>query len=222
MKLAILLPGYLDSPNYTHLVTFESRLIKLGYTTERLDPCRLWETGETRQYTVTNIIKQIHDKIVEYKTQHPEEIILIGHSLGGFISIIAAGLIPEVNKVISLCPPSSIENLGKKWEKKPSRISKRDLPEDSSRFREFDVPLSFVEDARSYSAIDTIKKINVPLMIFIALADSSVNPVETEILVSNAVKPYVVRQPNLGHDFRKSQAECDLVMDEIERFINTN
>ena len=219
MKIALLLPGYLDSPNYLHLVTFEKRLKELGYTVERLDPCNLWKTGNVGVYSVTNYIEQIRERIEFFKTQNPEEAILIGHSLGGFISILAGDIISEVTRVVALCAPSSIENLGKKWENKPSRVSKRDLPEDESRFREFNIPLSFVEDARKYSAIDAVSKINKPLMIFIGLADTSVSPKETEILASNAVHPYVVKMQNIGHNFRHSQEECYLVMNEIEKFL---
>jgi hypothetical protein len=31
MKLAILLPGYLDSPDYLHMSVFSKRLIELGF-----------------------------------------------------------------------------------------------------------------------------------------------------------------------------------------------
>ncbi len=38
MKLALLLPGFLDSPDYLHLTTIEKGLQALGYTVVRLDP----------------------------------------------------------------------------------------------------------------------------------------------------------------------------------------
>ena len=64
MKLALLLPGYLDSPDYLHMKTFEKGLKKLGYTTERLDPCDLWKTGDVKNYTITNYLKQIQERSV--------------------------------------------------------------------------------------------------------------------------------------------------------------
>ncbi len=39
MKVALLLLGYLDSPNYLYMVVFEKRLRELGYLTERIYPC---------------------------------------------------------------------------------------------------------------------------------------------------------------------------------------
>lgn len=219
MKVALLLPGYLDSPDYLHLVTFEKKLKELGYNVERLDPCNLWSTGNVNNYSVTNYIKQVRDRIDFYKNQQPEEVLLLGHSLGGFTSILAGSLISEVTKIVALCPPTSIEGLAKKWDGKPSRISKRDLPDDGTKFRVFDIPLTFVEDARKYSAIEAVHNINKPLMIFIGMKDTSVPPTETEILVSNAVNPSVVRMKNIGHDFRHSQDESNKVMEEIEKFL---
>lgn len=66
-----------------------------------------------------------------------------------------------------------------------------------------------------------LKKIHKPIMIFIALGDTVVLPEWTEKIVKNANNPYVVRQPNMGHDFRFSQKECDIVMGEIKKFLET-
>ena len=85
MKLALLLPGYLDSPDYLHMKVFEKRLIELGYTVERLDACDLWITKDTSNYTITNFVKQIKGRVDYYKSQSPEEIVLIGHSMGGLL-----------------------------------------------------------------------------------------------------------------------------------------
>lgn len=57
-------------------------------------------------------------------------------------------------------------------------------------------------------------------MIFIALEDKVVPPKLTEQIVANANSPYVVRQPNMGHDFRHSQEQCNIVMAEIEKFLS--
>jgi len=219
MKVALLLPGYLDSPDYLHLKIFEKRLNELGYTVERLDPCHLWETGDVNNYSITNYIQQIREKVESYKEQNPEEVVLIGHSLGGFTSIIAGSRIPEVTKIISLCPPPDRIGPSLRWEENKPRHSERELPDDPKQFRTFDVPYTFVIDGLQYSAAEEVKNIHKPIMIFIALEDKSIPPADTEQIVANANNPYVVRQPNMGHDFRNSQEECNIVMAEIEKFL---
>ncbi|NMC35563.1 hypothetical protein GYA49_00810 [Candidatus Beckwithbacteria bacterium] len=220
MKLALLLPGYLDSPDYLHMLTFEKRLKELGYAVERLDPCNLWKTGDISNYSITNLLKQIKERITFYKSQQPTEIILIGHSMGGFTAIIAGNRIKEITKIVTLCPPPNRYGSKSEWEKNGGfRCSERDLPNDPQKVRTFNVPYSFAKDGLQYSASKEVKMINKPLMIFIALEDTVVPPSQTEEIVANAQNPYVVRQENMGHDFRYSQKECDLVMKEIEKFL---
>lgn len=219
MKLALLLPGFLDSPDYLHMRTFEKRLRELGYTTERLDPCSLWKTGDIGNYSITNYLEQIKERVLSYKNINPEEVVLIGHSMGGFMSIIAGGRISDVTKIVSLCAPPDRVKSAEDWNGKKLRHSERDLPDNPKKFRSFDVPYSFAEDGLQYSAVEEVKKIHKPLMVFIALDDTVVPPKLTEEIVTNANKPYVVRQENMGHDFRHSQKECEIVMGEIEKFL---
>lgn len=219
MKLALLLPGYLDSPDYLHMVTFENGLKKLGYTVERLDACDLWKTKDTANYTVTNFIKQIKARVDFYTKQNPKEIVLVGHSMGGFTAIVAGSKIGEVTKIVAMCPPPDRTHSVHKWGENGVRVSKRDLPDKPNEFIEFAIPYSHVKDVLQYSAVDEAKKIHKPLMIFIALKDTVVPPADTEEIVKSANNPYVVRQPNIGHDFRFSQEECNIVMTEIEKFL---
>ena len=219
MKLALLLPGYLDSPDYLHLKIFEDRLRELEFSVERLDPCHLWENGNVGNYSITNYIKHVHGKVDIYNKKNPKEIVLIGHSLGGFIAIIAGSRIKEVTKIVALCPPPDRIGPSLRWEKDRPRYSKRELPNNPEQFRSFEVPYSFVQDGLTYSAVEEVANINKPIMIFIALDDKSVLPQDTERIVANANKPYVVRQPNMGHSFRHSEEESNIVMDEIEKFI---
>lgn len=218
MKLVLLLPGYLDSPDYLHMLTFEKGLKEMGYVVERLDPCNLWKTGDVENYTITNFIKQIKERIDFYKDQNPEEIVLIGHSNGAFTSLVAGARIPEVTKIIALCPPPNKDGSEHKWVN-GVRVSKRDLPDNPNEFREFAIPDTHIKDAIQYSAVEDVKKINKPIMVFIALDDTVVKPKWTEEIVSNANNPYVVRQPDMGHDFRFSQKECDIVFSEIKKFL---
>ena len=219
MKLALLLPGYLDSPDYLHMRTFEKGLIKMGYVVEKLDPCNLWKTKNVKNYTITNFIKQIDDRVNYYKNQNFEEIVLIGHSMGGFTSIVAGSKINGVTKIIALCPPPDRKHSIHKWGENGVRISKRDLPDKPNKFIEFSVPYSHVKDMLQYSAVEEAKKIKKPIMIFIALKDTVVPPEDTERIVQAANDPYVIRQPNMGHDFRFSQKECNIVMKSIKDFL---
>lgn len=219
MKVALLLPGYLDSPDYLHMMTFEKGLMDLGYKVERIDSCNLWKTGDANNYTLSNILKQLKERVDYFRNKNAEEILLVGHSMGALTVIIAGSRFKEVSRIVSLCPPSDRKRSAHKWSKGKARISKRDFPDNPNKFREFAIPYSYLEDALKYSAVDEVKTIRKPLMVFIALEDTVVPPSETEIIVKNANNPHVIRQPGMGHDFRHSKKQCKIVMSHIEKFL---
>lgn len=47
-------------------------------------------------------------------------------------------------------------------------------------------------------------------------------PEENEKMVTSAQKPYVVRKAGINHDIRRSENECNTVMDEIVKFLQMN
>lgn len=218
MKEALLLPGYLDSPDYLHMITLEKGLQELGYSTEKIDACNLWSTGDVDNYSVTNFLEQIRERVEYYSQQGSEEIVLVGHSVGGMVAIIAGNRLPKVTKIVALCPPPHRKESVKKWVD-GFRKSKKDLPNNPEERREFAIPESYIQDALQYSASEEVKEIHKPLMILIAQDDTVVKPELTEEIVSNANDPYVIRLPNIGHDFRFSQEDCNRVMDEVEKFL---
>jgi pimeloyl-ACP methyl ester carboxylesterase len=198
---------------------FKKRLEELSYVVEVLDSCNLWKTGNVEEYTISNYIKQIDQVIDKYSSEACEEITLIGHSMGGFTSIIAGSRNDKVTKIVSLCPPPDRLQSQSHWENGGIRKSKRDLPDNSQEYRVFEIPDSFSKDGIQYSAVEEVRNIHKPLMIFIALDDVVVAPELTEKIVKNAANPHVVRKEGLGHDFRFSEEECNLVMSEIELFL---
>lgn len=218
MKLALLLPGYLDSPEYQHFQVFTARLEELGYVVQALDPCHLWSTGDVLRYSVTNYIKHVQSVIDTHDAS--DEIVLIGHSLGGFVAILVGSQNPRVSSVIALCAPPDLLASQGKWVN-GYRVSRRDLPNDPDHYRTFAIPESFVEDALKYSAVRVVDQVRGRLMILIGEDDVVVTPERTMQIVDRARDPHVVRLPKLEHGFRRSAADCMRVMGEIERFLRT-
>jgi len=220
MKLVLLLPGYLDSPDYLHFKIFEKTLRQLNYTVEKVDACDLWKTGDVTKYNVTNYLKSIKNIIDFYQSKNPSEIILIGHSLGAMVATIAGNKYSKITKIILLCPPVLFDLFDSKWNKNGLRHSIRDLPNHPLKFREFNIPKSFVSNRKKYDIFTEIRKIKQPLMILIALKDKSISPSESEQLVTQAKHPYVVRIKNLGHNFRFSSKESTQVANEIKKYLS--
>ncbi len=216
MKLAILLPGYIESPDYRHLVIIDQKLSNLGYQVVRVDACNLWSTCDTQNYTTTNYINQVKQIIESYLPEKPTEIILIGHSLGCLVALYVAKLYKQVSKVICLSPPVALDKSDHKWVD-GFRVSKKDLPDNPIDFRQFSVPFSFVNDRKQYSIVDTLNSFTKPFLIIIGENDSLLPDVE-ELVKNKNIKNFI-KIKNMGHDFRQSEELCSQVTSEIEKFI---
>ncbi|MBP9817894.1 alpha/beta hydrolase [Candidatus Shapirobacteria bacterium] len=218
MKLALLLPGYLESPDYHHLVVIGEKLKSLGYTTIRVDACHLWETRNASLYTTTNYLHQVEDIIKSFQSQNPTEIILVGHSQGSFVALLAGNNNLNITKIIGLCLPNPLGQSSHKWVN-GVRISQKDLPNDSTKFREFSIPISYVHDRDQYSLMNELKKITQPLLVIMGQDDPSVS--EVEAVVKELNLPNFIKIKNMGHDFRQSDELCHQVANEIAIFLRS-
>lgn len=217
MKLALLLPGYIESPDYHHLVVIDQHLTRNGYQVIRVDACHLWETGDGHSYSTTDYINQVKEIVRSYLPQNPTEILLVGHSLGCLVSLVVGQEVPGVSKIVCLCPPSSLDKSDHKWVD-GFRVSQKDLPGDSQKFRQFSVPFSFTNDRKQYSIIDSLKSNQLPLQIIMGTLDPSTSELSPIIKVLNKVNFQVIEA--MGHDFRQSEDLCQSVAIKIVDFIS--
>lgn len=219
MKLAILLPGYVESPDYHHLVVIDRHLTDLGYSTLRVDPCNLWQTGDGTHYTTTGYINQVKDIVTSYLPEEPTEIILVGHSLGCLVALLTGYLFDEVTKIICLSPPATLGNSDHKWVD-GFRTSKKDLPANPSEFRELTVPISFTVDRKQYSISTSLQNNQKPLLVIMGEADPSA--LEVQEMVKDLSNTTFITINGMGHDFRQSDELCHRVAAKIEEFISNS
>jgi pimeloyl-ACP methyl ester carboxylesterase len=217
MKLALLLPGYIESPDYHHLVVIDKKLQSLGYASVRVDACNLWQTGNCSTYTTTNYITQVNDIMNSYQNRGLEEVVLIGHSLGVLVALVVGNTNNLVSKIICLSPPNPLQQSDSKWIN-GVRTSKKDLPQDPTIFREFSVPISFVPDRDQYSFIDSLKNFQKPLQIIIGDQDPSFESIKK--VATDLNLPNFVTKTGMGHDFRQSDDLCQSVASDIVTFLN--
>ena len=84
--LAVLLPGFLDTKDYQHLVLLGNTLAKAGYVAIRFDPAGTWQSsGAEKDYSMTQYLKDIRAVIrwAKHKKLFQKGIVLLGHSMGG-------------------------------------------------------------------------------------------------------------------------------------------
>lgn len=217
MKLALLLPGYLESADYRHLVVIDEELSRMGYEVKRVDPCLLWTTGDVAGYTLTSYIKQIKEIVDSCEKDEYGEIVLIGHSLGAAVAIIVGADDIRVTKVVCLSPAVVLDKSREKWGETGIRCSRKDLPNDPSAFREFCIPLSHLDDRKQHSVTDALLGLAIPIMFLFGSDDPTAD--EIKKVADNYKVSRVVKIENMSHDFRQSQDLCNRVAGEVKRFL---
>ncbi len=90
-KLIVICPGKLDSKDYPHLIDLAERFSQIGYTAVRMDPTGTWESdGSDDDFTTTQYLQDVK-AIIDHMLQDRayDQIIIAGHSMGGYISLLA-------------------------------------------------------------------------------------------------------------------------------------
>lgn len=225
-SVALLCPGFLDSKDYFGLASLGKALADNGHLVLRFDSTGTWDSGgTTADYSATNYLTDIRSCLdfLKRNVVKPRKMIIIGHSFGGMMAIVAGEKFNDITHVVALTPPADLVGLSKRgpWGTTRLKQSKRDLSNDPAEFKDFAVPYKFIEDGLQYSAIESVRKLNKPLMILISTADENIPREEQEALISAANNPFVVRIDNLSHNFRFSNEQTDAVVRKVIDFLNS-
>jgi pimeloyl-ACP methyl ester carboxylesterase len=219
-KLAILCPGNLDYKDYPHLIELANRLAENNYTVVRFDPTGTWDSeGSVDQYNVTQYLNDIRSVLNYMLGQKPySDILLGGHSRGGQLSLLYAARDFRIKKVVAIMPSSQrtikIEE-NAQWKELGYKLSKRDIP-GSEEIKEYKLPYSSLEDRMKYDVIADVKNIFVPTVYITGENETVVLPHHVKEIFDNANEPKkFINIPGIGHDYRHSAEEIELVNSEI-------
>jgi len=203
-KLALVLPGRLDTKDYecfnSHLVYLASK----GFFAVSFDPPGTWESpGGIELFTTTNYIKAVNE-LIEYFGNKPT--VLIGHSRGGQVAILAETTNDLVSGIILINA-----NYGPPTPPDPNKIidgylaDYRDLPPGNIKTKEqkkFLVPLHYFTDGQKYNPISVIKLCNKPKLIFYGTNDIFASPQEVKEIYKTLPEPKMLCELNVVHDYR--------------------
>lgn len=204
--LALLMPGRLDTKDYTNFESHLKYLAERGFLTVAFDPPGTWESpGDIDLYTTTNYIKAVNE-LVEYFGNRPT--LLFGHSRGGTVSIVVAEGNKNIVGLIAVMP-----NLGPPLPPNPKtirggyKISYRDLPPGNHKTKEqkeFRLPIAYFEDGEKYDPADALCNLKKPKMIIFGNQDKLIDPETTRRISLKAPDPKIIRELSSGHDYRYS------------------
>lgn len=220
-KLALLLPGRLDTKDYVNFDSHLEYLAKKGFFAVSFDPPGTWESpGDIELYSTTNYIKAVNE-LIEYFGNRPT--LLFGHSRGGAVAILSAQN-PHVIGVIAAMPnlgapvppdPESIKN--------GIKISNRDMPPGKERTKEqkeFYLPIAYFKDGEKYNPATAIQDLKKPKMIIFGSKDELLDPKTTAENAQKAPEPKIVKELDSPHSYRRLPEMIDQVNELIGQFID--
>ena len=203
-RLAILIPGRLDTKDYYNFVSHADYLASIGFFVVAFDPPGTWNSpGGIDIYTTTNYIKAVNE-LIEYFGNKPT--LLLGHSRGAAAAILVGAINPKVIGIVSIMAnygrptPLDQESLQKGF-----KISYRDLPPGNIQTKEqkqFLLPISYWEDGKNYDAGESLKKCTKPKLLVYGKKDEFTTVEEVEQLYGTIPEPKMLKLIDSTHDYR--------------------
>lgn len=207
-KLALVLPGKLDTKDYANMRAHVDFLAQRGFFALSFDPPGTWESeGDISLYTMSNYLKAIHE-LIDYFGNKPT--FAMGHSRGASMSIIAALQHPLVTSFAAIFPSLKVDGTWEKsnveeWKEEGYHMSMRDLPPGGGpEVVEFKLPYAFYEDQLQYDIriITALQKSTKPKLFFVGKNDPLVNPQNVRELYAVAGEPKELHELDSDHDYR--------------------
>ena len=218
-KLAILIPGRLDTKDYANFVSHADYLASHGFLTLSFDPPGTWESqGKIEDYTTTNYIKAVNE-IIKYFGNRPT--LLFGHSRGGTVAMLICMQNPAINGMVLIManygPPTPIS-------KKTNGfiVSYRDLPPGTSKTKEqkkFELPISYWEDGQEYNPSMALEKCTKPKLLIYGTKVEFISPKEVKMIYQRIPEPKMIIEVKSEHDYRRDINAIKKVNNSIGNFL---
>lgn len=218
-RLALVLPGRLDTKDYIHMTSHVDVLAGLGYYAVSFDPPFSWESpGSTDNYSTKSYLKAVNEAI--YYGDRPT--LLVGHSRGGAVCSLASSN-PQVEALVLV-----MANYGNTTEPPAKEIrgnyaiSMRDIPPGNHRTKEqkeFLLPLSYFEDSKKFHPATALAEFKRPKLIICATNDAFIPPEKVKEVYSSLSEPKMFLELNTEHDYRLHADMIDKVNAAIKEFV---
>lgn len=220
LKLAIVIPGRLDSKDYAHNTSLVDYLATKGYFALSFDPPGTWESpGGIEIYTTTNYLKVV-DELIEYFGNKPT--LLAGHSRGGTVAMLAGPKNSHVTAIIAILSSTGAPDAPDKSRiVDGALISYRDVPPGTSKTEEqvrFDLPLQYFTDGQQYDARSGLGMFTKPKLFFYSTEDDA-NQLE-KVGYESSPEPKTIHPLHTEHDYRYHPEILKEVNDVVGKFID--
>lgn len=175
------------SKNYKIYNNISKILVKNGYGVIRFDMMGLGNSEG--RFEDTNFSTNVEDLISVYdyiSSNYKPPKFLVGHSLGGLISIKATSKLDSIKGVATIGTPFNLNGLIHLLSKYEEELSNHGQARINIAGRQFKIGDHFLEDIRNEDVDDTIGNFNKPIIIFHSNEDKTV-PYDYGLKLFNAI-----------------------------------
>jgi len=217
-RLALVLPGKLDTKDYPHMRSHVDFLADRGFFALSFDPPGTWESpGGIEFYTMTNYLKTINE-LIEHFGNKPT--ILLGHSRGGSMAILGAITNPHVTHFIAVMSRVGESTPNKPMKPGDTSISYRDIPWNPKENKKFELPFSYFEDSARYNILEGLKECTKPKLFVLGIHDITVKPEEVKAAYEAAAEPKELCEIDSDHNYRFRPVLINAINKIIGKFLD--
>jgi pimeloyl-ACP methyl ester carboxylesterase len=221
-KIAILMPGRLDTKDYANFVSHADYLSRSDFLVVAIDPPTTWDSpGELSNYTTTSYVQAVTE-LIDYFGNRPT--LLLGHSRGGAAAMLCSAN-PAVTGLVlvnaaygkpSPPDPAAVTN--------GTFVEYRDLPPGNVRTAEqkrFDLPLAYFVDGPNHNPVQALTNFTGPKLLVIAKEDEFTSVDRVKEVYEGLKEPKMLLTINGTHDYRLFPTEIEAVNTALGNFIDT-
>jgi pimeloyl-ACP methyl ester carboxylesterase len=216
-KVALVLPGFLDTKDHPHMRSHVDTLAGQGYFALSFDPPGTWgSAGLIADYTMTNWLRAVQE--VQSKLGN-RPTFAVGHSRGGSMAMLAAIRCPEVFAFASVMSkasyaPGTPTTLPlSEWKRDGFKMFHVTIPGHPGQKRDFSVPYSVMEDLEHYNMLSDLSRLEKPKLFIEGSTDTTVSPQTVQTGYEAAAQPKELYRVNSDHMYRRRPQ----IIEEINR-----
>jgi len=220
-KIAILLPGRLDTKDYANFTSHAEYLSQKDFFVIAIDPPGTWDSpGDLSNYSTTTYLKSIHE-LIDYFRNRPT--LLLGHSRGGATAMLAStnpaviGL-AVVNAAYGMPTPPDPERM-----ENGALVEYRDLPPGNIRSKEqrrYNLPMAYFEDGGKHDPLAALINYKGPKLIVHGTQDEFTSLSEVKEAFDGLPGPKTFLEIDCTHDYRLYPGVIQTVDEALGEFVD--
>lgn len=166
------------------------QLVNQGFGVLSFDFTGLGDSdGEFKDSYFSNNVSDVEDICTFMSNNYRAPSLIIGHSLGGLISIVAASKIPDIKSVVTIGTPSTLAHVTKHFSHGIKEVKEKGEITINIGGRPFKINTDFVNDFLTKDIRTVISELNKPILILHSPADKIVEIENAEQLFANSKFP---------------------------------